>query len=542
MPSSSTFILQGFLLFTIILVSAKSSFSSSSSKDVQVSSARSFCQSTPFPDVCFNSLNSKQSVSLALETTLQNAASEAEKLNQLLETMGENSIVETKRGALQDCRELHQITVSCVKNSITRIQSPDIRKLEDARTFLSAALTNKETCLEGLDSASGPAKQTLVDSTLNFYKLVSNSLSIVCKQLTVLQSQATNVRDHLGNSEKRMKFPDWLSRKSRRLLQSSAGKYDPSGVLTVVKDGSGNFTTIIDAINFAPNNSKDRVIIYVREGVYQENVDIPSYKTNIVLLGYGSDVTVVTGNRSVGDGWGTYGSATVAVSGQGFLARDITFQNTAGPGKYQAVALRINADFSALYRCVVKGYQATLYVHSFRQFYRDCDIIGTVDFIFGNAAAVFQSSNIISTMPLSGQYTVVTAQSRDTGDQNTGISIQNCSVLATNELYSYFSSKGIKSYLGRPWRNFSRVVYLDSFIDDFIDPSGWIPYSGNDGLDTLYYGEYNNYGPGSGTDRRVIWPGYHVMDYNSATNFTVSQLIAGHEWLDSTGFPYDDGV
>lgn len=86
---------------------------------------------------------------------------------------------------------------------------------------------------------------------------------------------------------------------------------DDDLTFTVAADGSGNFNTISEAIDFVPNNSYDRVFIYIKEGVYQENVEIPSWKTNIVLLGDGSDVTVITGNRSVVDGWTTFRSATV---------------------------------------------------------------------------------------------------------------------------------------------------------------------------------------------------------------------------------------
>lgn len=144
-------------------------------------------------------------------------------------------------------------------------------------------------------------------------------------------------------------------------------------------------------------------------------------------------------------------------------------------------------------------------------------------------------------MPMPGQFTVITAQSRDTPDEDTGISIQNCSILAAPDLYS--NSSSVKSYLGRPWRVYSRAVYLESYIDDFIDPTGWTQWSDDqDRSDTLYYGEYDNGGPGSSTDGRVTWPGYHVMDYNDAYNFTVSQFITGDDWLYSTSFPYDDGV
>lgn len=364
---------------------------------------------------------------------------------------------------------------------------------------------------------------------------------------------AASPKNNNGHHHRRRRLltarrPRWLSRKDRKILQDynddDNDKDEPDNVLTVAADGSGNFTTITEAINFAPNNSVDRIIIYVREGVYEENVDIPPYKPNIVLLGDGRDVTTITGNRSVADGWTTFRSATVAVSGEGFLARDITFENTAGAEKHQAVALRINADLAAVYRCTISGYQDTLYTHSFRQFYRECDIYGTIDYIFGNAAVVFQGCNIVSRLPMPGQFTVITAQSRDTPDEDTGMSMQNCSVLATEDLYNSYNSSStrVKSYLGRPWREYSRTVFIESYIDEFIDAAGWTKWLGDQGLDTLYYGEYDNSGPGSSTDGRVAWLGYHVMDYYDAYNFTVSEFITGEEWLDSTSFPYDDGV
>ncbi|KAK7337481.1 hypothetical protein VNO77_18057 [Canavalia gladiata] len=164
-----------------------------------------------------------------------------------------------------------------------------------------------------------------------------------------------------------------------------------------------------------------------------------------------------------------------AVVGDGFIAKGITFENSAGARKEQAVALRSGADLSAFYKCSFVAYQDTLYVHSLRQFYRDCDIYGTVDFIFGNAAV---------------------------------------------------------TYLGRPWRLYSRTVYLNSYMEDLIDPAGWSEWNGTFALDTLYYGEYNNGG-------RVTWPGYRVIKNSTeASPFTVGQFIQGNQWLRSTNIPF----
>lgn len=285
--------------------------SSTTSLDTHLSSVRNFCSSTPYPDACFDSL--KLSISININPniisyilqSLQAAISEAKKLANLFLNAGGSNIIERQRGAVQDCKELHQITLSALQRSVSRIQAGDPSKLADARAYLSASLTNKNTCLEGLDSASGPLKPVLVNSLISTYQHVSNTLSKLPKPGP---RESHKNRRLLG-------FPRWMSKKDRRILQSDDGdEYDPSEMLTVAVDGTGNFSTITDALNFAPNNSYDRIIIYVRKGVYEENVQIPSYKPNIVLLGDGTDVTFITGSRSVDDGWTTFRSATLGES------------------------------------------------------------------------------------------------------------------------------------------------------------------------------------------------------------------------------------
>ncbi|KAL0908443.1 hypothetical protein M5K25_022938 [Dendrobium thyrsiflorum] len=497
------------------------------------------CKATPFPKLCLDSLKLSVSISInpsILSIVLQSLESAVTALSNISPLLSSPSIVEAQHSALQDCRELQSSTLSSLRRTSSLLSSSTASKaVADARAHLSAALTNKDTCLEGLSGARGPQVPALINALTNSYHYVSNSLSLV---------SGSGADRRRGRRLEARPSPGWLRPRKKLLLDSGDySGYDAASVLTVAADGSGNFSTVGEAVAFAPNNSADLTIIVVRSGVYEENVQIPSYKTNIALMGEGSDVTFIKGNRSVGDGWTTFRSATVAVSGQGFLARDLTFQNTAGPAKGQAVALRVNADFSAVYLCTIDGYQDTLYVHSFRQFYRECNVSGTVDFIFGNAAVVFQGCNLIAKKPMPTQTNVVTAQSRDDPNENTGISIQNCSVLASDDLAS--DKGGTKTYLGRPWRLYSTTVYIESYIDDLVDPAGWTKWSqdwGDDGLDTLYYGEYMNSGPGAATDNRVTWPGFHVMEYDDAYNFTVSEFIYGDMWLDFDSVPYDDGI
>ncbi|MQK21754.1 pectin esterase, partial [Escherichia coli] len=144
--------------------------------------------------------------------------------------------------------------------------------------------------------------------------------------------------------------------------------------------GSGNVRTVSAAVAAAPERSSRRYVIRIKAGVYRENVDVPSRKSNIMFLGDGQSNTIITASRNVVDGSTTFDSATVAVVGERFLARGITFQNSAGPSKHQAVALRVGADLSAFYLCGFIAYQDTLYVHSNRQFFVNCYIAGTVDF------------------------------------------------------------------------------------------------------------------------------------------------------------------
>lgn len=230
-----------------------------------------------------------------------------------------------------------------------------------------------------------------------------------------------------------------------------------------------------------------------------------------------------------------------AISGHGFIAQGMTFVNSAGPQKSQAVALRSSSDHSVFYSCSFVGYQDTLYVDTQRQFYRDCDIYGTIDFVFGNAVAMFQNCNFYVRKPLGNQYNVIMAQGRTDPNQNTGIIVHNSRVLAASDLRPVQGS--VKTYLGRPWQKYSRTVFMKSSLDNLVTPAGWSQWTGNFALSTLYFGEYMNTGPGAGTGGRVKWPGCHVI--TSATEvgkFSVGNFLAGDSWIPATGVPFTSGV
>ncbi|KAG8381469.1 hypothetical protein BUALT_Bualt06G0125100 [Buddleja alternifolia] len=177
------------------------------------------------------------------------------------------------------------------------------------------------------------------------------------------------------------------------------------------------------------------------------------------------------------------------VFGQGFIARDMGFKNTAGPAKHQAVALMSTADHSVFYRCTMDAYQDTLYPHSNRQFYRECNVYGTVDFIFGNSAVVFQNCYILPKKPMQGQQNTITAQGKVDPNQNTGISIQNCTIRPAENLV------GVNNFLGRPGRilDHCSVPQCDG---PFHRPEGLATVGRHIGPDTIFYAEFQNSGLG----------------------------------------------
>jgi len=202
------------------------------------------------------------------------------------------------------------------------------------------------------------------------------------------------------------------------------------------------------------------------------------------------------------------------------------FKNTAGPQKEQAVAVRSSSDQSIFHRCSFDAYQDTLYTHSNRQFYRECRIIGTIDFIFGNAAAIFQNCTIQPRQPMEKQNNTITAQSRTDPNQNTGISIQQCQMTP-------FDNLTVPTFLGRPWRDHATTVIMESYIGDFLDPLGWIPWEPEtDPPNTTFYAEYQNFGPGSAIDKRAGWLGVLPnITSDEAAKFTVEPFIQGRQWL-----------
>ncbi|KAI9092321.1 hypothetical protein K1719_027821 [Acacia pycnantha] len=298
-----------------------------------------------------------------------------------------------------------------------------------------------------------------------------------------------------------------------------------AAVVIVSKDGDGDFGSVSEAIEKAPEFSDEPYTIQVRSGTYNEYVVVRPEKTNIKLVGDGPSLT-----RIVGSHHGT----TLDVRGDGFVAENIGLLNSAGLKASAAVTVRNEAKNSIFFQCSIEGFQDTLWAVSGRQFYKNCDIYGTVDFIYGNAAAVFQDCNLYARYR---PYVTFTAQSRDSPDENTAFAFQHCHFTMAPEDAAMKSK--VRATLGRPWRPYSTVAVIDSFIDSMVDPKGWEEMQGQP-TDKATYVEFNNYGPGSNTSGRVNWPGVRVLnDPNEAQPFTASALLDADSWLPDKGIPYN---
>ncbi|OMO87920.1 Pectinesterase, catalytic [Corchorus capsularis] len=304
---------------------------------------------------------------------------------------------------------------------------------------------------------------------------------------------------------------------------------------TVAVDGSGNYTTINEAVANAPINSNSIYKIHIKEGVYDEIVQIPANKKNIMLIGDGADKTKITGNRSHAGGFRTLDTATVAVRGDGFVAKHLTIENSAKPSDGMAAAFMNKANHSAAYNCVFLGYQDTFHAREGFQFYRDCNIHGTVDFVFGAAKAVFQNSNFFARLP---NHTITfTAQSKNSINQNSGYVFQNCSFTVAPEFSQ--RKEQVKALLGRAWGNYSTVIVMESWLDSIIYPRGWAQWD-KPVVDLITYVEFRNRGPGSNTSGRVSWSKV-LGDVASARQFTVVEFIGGDNWIPTTEAPYYGG-
>lgn len=290
----------------------------------------------------------------------------------------------------------------------------------------------------------------------------------------------------------------------------------------VAKDGSGNFKTVQEAINAVPDLRKNQTIIYIKKGVYKEKLVLPATKTNVKFIGEQVDSVVVGFDdyasklNRFGEQIGTSGSASFFVHGDDFSAENITFQNSAGPVG-QAVAVRVAADRVKFLNCKFLGFQDTLYTWGYgagsRQYYKNCYIEGTVDFIFGSSTAVFDECHIYgkkggyltaASTPDSSQYGYVFIKCIIDGDAPPG-----------------------SFYLGRPWRINAKTVFIDCNMSNIIKPEGWNNWGKAEAEKNTFYAEADSKGAGANRESRTKWS--YQLNEEQKKKYNLTNIFQG--WM-----------
>ncbi|KAK7356265.1 hypothetical protein VNO80_15533 [Phaseolus coccineus] len=559
--SVSLILVVGVAIGVVVVVNKKDSDPQIAAQQKRV---KTMCEGTEDPQLCHKTLSTVKGGNTS-DPKVYIAAGVEATMKSVIQALNMSDRLKVEHGdkdpgikmALDDCKDLIEFALDSIESSVNLVHNQDIQAMYDQspdfRNWLSAIISYQETCTDGFNNETNGEKEIKeklnTDSLDEMGKLTGIVLDIVTNMSTILES--FDLKLNLNPSSRRLLqvdsegLPTWFSGADRKLLaQVQKGGAAPNAV--VAKDGSGKFKTIKEAIDAYPAKLQGRYVIYVKAGVYDEYITIPKKSANILIYGDGPGKTVVTGRKNFVDGVKTMQTATFANTAPGFIAKSMTFENTAGAVKHQAVAFRNQGDMSAIFDCAFHGYQDTLYVHANRQFYRNCEISGTIDFIFGASATVIQNSKIIGRLPEANQFNTLTADGTKLKNMATGIVLQNCEIVPEQALFpSRFKTK---SYLGRPWKPFARTVVMESNIGDFIAPEGWNVWDGNLYLDTLYYAEYANTGPGSNIQGRVKWKGYRGnINKNEATQFTTGQFLRGgttgnaDDWLKATGVPYTAG-
>lgn len=330
--------------------------------------------------------------------------------------------------------------------------------------------------------------------------------------------------------------------------------------IVVALDGSGDFTSIQDAINAAPSNlTSRRTVIFIKNGLYDtEKLIVPSTKKNLTFIGESREQTIISYHihncgsdmcpaedaaKWSGDLIRT--AATLTIQADGFRAENLTIANTAGAtGQAQAITLW-GADKISFYNVTLTGYQDTIYFwNSKRAYFENCLVTGRTDYIYGTDIGFFESCEIRS---YGGGWITAPSTSKDA---EFGFVFNNCDITYSNESPSPGDNGGLVR-LGRPWHNYPKVAWINCNMTEKIHPEGWGDKWNMDYSDTstdLHLYEYNNTGAGADMSGRADWAGLRALTPEEAANYTRENVVGGNDnwapWEDeplSKSYTWDGG-
>jgi len=290
--------------------------------------------------------------------------------------------------------------------------------------------------------------------------------------------------------------------------------------LVVAADGSGQFKTVQEAINAVPQttSSTNPTIIQIKPGIYKELIYVQREKRFVHLVGENPEKTVLTYNLQAnipgpdGKPIGTFRTPSTVIDADDFTAENITFENSAGPVG-QALAIRVDGDRAVFRNCRFLGWQDTILLNHGRQYFQDCFIAGHVDFIFGAATAFFERCHLHCRRD-----GYITAASTPL-EQPFGFVFSHCQI--TGE------SAEVKTYLGRPWRPFAFVIFMDTEMSEVVHPVGWHNWNQPEREKTARYAEFNSSGRGANPKARVPWA--RQLNKAEAKIITLEKVLGGSD-------------
>lgn len=293
---------------------------------------------------------------------------------------------------------------------------------------------------------------------------------------------------------------------------------------TIIVDakGTGDFKTVQEALNFIPFLSETETKIFIKNGIYKEKLELAKNKNNITLIGESKENVVLTYDdyaskkNAAGQNIGTSGSASFIIAGNNFKAENITFENSSGPVG-QAVAVRVDGDKVFFNNCKFLGFQDTLYAkgNNSREYYKNCYIEGTTDFIFGASTAIFEDCEIFAKK--GGSYITAANTQKESAY---GFVFLNCKLTSNSPENSF--------YLGRPWGDFAQTVFINCKIGNHIKAAGWHNWGRPEAEATVFYAEYNSTGVGGNTSSRVSWS-HQLTSEQFTSDYTLEKIFK--DWI-----------
>lgn len=306
--------------------------------------------------------------------------------------------------------------------------------------------------------------------------------------------------------------------------------------LTVAADGSGDFKTVQEALAAVPEKSSEPTILKIKAGTYEGPVAVPASKPFVSFLGEDAEKTIITWNRNVKDPVPEGADRTnpgVHIVGDNFRAENITFRNTSGD-RGQGLAARVDSDRAVFKNCRFLGWQDTLMTNRGRQYFKDCYLEGRVDFIYGDGVAVFEHCHIHSknggyitaaSTPPERPFGFVFVRCKLTGD---AVPWTDPAATEPGKVW-----KMPNAHLGRPWRPYASVAFVECEIGDHIKPEGWNNWGKTENELTARFAEFGNTGPGAYPEQRAPWAKHLSKD--EAAKITPQAVLAGSDGWNPAG-------